>query len=111
LKGLGREPVLPFNPAPYLTDWLLEIGPSIPAGDRAAAIGFSEMAAWSRLMGVDLSPWEARTLRRLSRAFVNQQSDASNPSCIEPMVKVDQETARKRVDDQFKSMMESLRAR
>jgi len=60
-------------------------------------------------MGIDLSPWEGRTLRRLSRAFVNQQSDAHNPSCIEPMVKVDQETARSRVDAQFAAMFAALR--
>jgi len=103
--------VLPVNPAPYITDWLLEIGPTAPAADGAAPLEFSEMAEWSRLMGVQMSPWEAKTLRRLSRAYVNQRAEARNPACIEPMCKVDPETARTRVEDQFKSMMESLRAR
>lgn len=109
MKAQGREPVLPFNPAPYLTDWLLEIGPSVSAGDSTVALAFSEMAEWSRLMGVDLSPWEARTLRRLSRAFVNQQAEARKPSCIEPMVKVDQDLSRNRVEAQFAAMVSAFR--
>ncbi|EQB09708.1 hypothetical protein L284_19080 [Novosphingobium lindaniclasticum LE124] len=67
------------------------------------------MAEWSRLMGVDLSPWEARTLRRLSRAFVNQRDDARKPTCIEPMVQVDQELARSRVEAQFAAMVATLK--
>ena len=111
MKAEGREPQLPINPAPYLTDWLLEIGPAAPAGESAAAISFSEMAEWSRLIGVDLSPWEARTLRRLSRVFVSQREDARSPACIEPISKADPEAARTRVEAQLKSMMESLRGR
>jgi len=88
---------------------LLEIGPTTPSGDGAAALGFSEMAAWSRIMGVDLSPWEARTLRRLSRTFLSQQQDSRNPACIEPMVAVDQDRARNRVDAQFAAMSAAFR--
>jgi len=67
------------------------------------------MAAWSRLIGVDLSPWEARTLRRLSRAFLYQQHDARNSACIEPMVKVDQDRARSRVDAQFAALVAAFK--
>jgi len=87
----------------------LEIGPSAPTGGGAAPIGFSEMADWSRLMGLDLSPWEARTIRRLSRAFVNQQDDARNSACIEPMVQVNQDLARSRVDAQFAAMVAAFK--
>ncbi|WP_395391554.1 hypothetical protein WBP07_12880 [Novosphingobium sp. BL-8A] len=103
MRGQGREPVLPFNPAPYLTDWLLEIGPAAPGGE--SAFGFHEMVAWSHLIGVHLSPWEARTLRRLSRAFVNQAAEARDPACMEPRLKADQDSARKRVDEQFAGLI------
>jgi hypothetical protein len=109
MKAKKEEPVLPVNPAPYLTDWLFEIGPSAPAGMSDAPIDFRHMAAWTGLMGVDLTPWEARTLRRLSRAYVNQRDDARKLACIEPRMKVDQELAQRRVDDQFANMVRALK--
>ncbi|EJL21892.1 hypothetical protein [Novosphingobium sp. AP12] len=111
MKAQGLEPVLPLNPLPYLSDWLFEIGPSAPAGMGDAAIDFRHMAAWTRIMGVDLTPWEARTLRRLSRAYVNQREDARKPACIEPRLKADQVAAQKRVDDQFTAMVKAFAAR
>ncbi|PZQ54195.1 MAG: hypothetical protein DI555_14140 [Novosphingobium pentaromativorans] len=69
------------------------------------------MAEWSRIMGVELSPWEAKTLRRLSRAYVNQRAEARSPACIEPLCKGDQETARSRVETQFASLFAALQRR
>jgi hypothetical protein len=101
LRAERRDPVLPSNPAPYLTDWFLEIGPT--AGD--AAIGWQDLAAWERLMGVELTPWEARTIRRLSKTFLNQKFDARKPGCPEPRLQADDVATRKRVDAQFAAMV------
>ena len=109
MKAQGSDPVLPFNPAPHLTDWLIEIGPAAPGGEDA--IGYMEMAAWSRLTGIDLNPWEVRTLRRLSRSFVSQRAISRKPSCLEPRLQADEVSARARVDEQFKAMMGALRQR
>ncbi|WP_158250636.1 hypothetical protein [Novosphingobium sp. HII-3] len=98
------DPVLPENPAPYLTDWFLEIGPT--AGE--IALGWPDLVAWSRLTGVELTPWEARTIRRLSKTFLNQKFDARKPNCPEPRVQADQAETRKRVDEQFKALMGAL---
>ncbi len=106
IRAEGREPVLPENPAPHLTDWLLEIGPVV--GEHA--IGWQDMAAWSRITGVELSPWEARTIRKLSKSFIDQRYMARKASCREPLAVVNEKQARKRVDDQFAAMMRAIQA-
>ncbi|MBO9724309.1 MAG: hypothetical protein J7530_08040 [Novosphingobium sp.] len=104
MKAQDREPVLPFNPAPHITDWLFEIGPMTGEG----AIGWQDMDAWSRLTGIELDPWEARTLRRLSRSFVNQRWDARKDNCPEPRVQADEIAVRKKVEGQFAAMVAAL---
>lgn len=104
MKAQGRDPVLPLNPAPHITDWLMEIGPMAGEGP----IGWQDMDAWSRLTSIDLDPWEARTLRRLSRSFVNQRRDARKANCPEPRVQADEIAVRKKVDGQFAAMVAAL---
>lgn len=62
-------PPLPDNPAPYLTAWLFEIGPT--SGD--AALGWLDLQAWERISGVELLPFEAKILRRLSVEYANER--------------------------------------
>lgn len=75
---------LPPNPAEYLTRWLFEIGPAVPAGMGQAPLGWRDIAAWQEIVGVKLLVWEARLLRRLSRDFVNASHDARKADCPAP---------------------------
>lgn len=77
-------PPIPPNPAPWLTDWLFDLGPAVPAGMGAGAVGWLEIGAWADLCGIDLMPWEARLLRRLSRDFVDQAHRAEKIDCPAP---------------------------
>lgn len=106
MKAQGREPVLPYNPAPFITDWLMDVGPTAPGGD--GPVTYQELEAWSGLTGIELDAWEARTLRRLSRSFVNQRADARDPACIEPRVKADEVAIRNKVGAQFAGMLAAL---
>jgi len=78
--------LLPDNPAPYITDWLVEIGPTVAGSMGEVAIGWQDMAAWERLTGIKLDPWEARTIRRLSRVFANERSKAEKPDYPAPYI-------------------------
>lgn len=91
---------LPENPAPYLTDWLFEIG---PAGNDGA-LSWQEMAAWERLTGIELDPWEATTLRRLSIQYLNMKHEAKEPGCPPPWGDDEQ----RQVDTSFAAMMKAL---
>lgn len=106
ITAQGGVPELPDNPAPYLVDWLFEIGPS--SGD--GAIGFPDLTAWQDITGVELTPWEARTLRRLSVEYLHQQYQSRDPGCPAPF-SAKLQAGRERVSKQFEAMAKSLAAR
>ncbi|CDO37149.1 hypothetical protein [Novosphingobium sp. KN65.2] len=108
MKADGAIPELPHNPLPYLTEWLFEIGPTSPGGMSAAAIGWRDMEAWQGLSGVDLEPWEARTLRRLSSDFVAMLHDAKAIDCPPPYATNEsnnREAVSRKVGNAFRSMV------
>ena len=84
MKTAGIAPSLPFNPTPYLIEWLFEIGPAIAGAMGSAAIGWQDIGAWQQITGIELLPWEARILRRLSQDFISQNHDAGKPECPAP---------------------------
>lgn len=65
--------------AAHLLDCLLEVGLASANGLADAPIGWSEISAWQAQAGIELSPWEARTLRRLSQAYVAERAAAADP--------------------------------
>jgi Na+-transporting NADH:ubiquinone oxidoreductase subunit NqrB len=75
---------MPANPAPHLTDWLIEIGLTETAGMGAAPIGWTTIAAWRAIAGVMIEPWEARLLRRLSVAYLAEGRKAESEHCPPP---------------------------
>lgn len=68
-------PPFPPNPAPYLTAWLFQIGPTSGEGP----LTWQELAAWERLSGVELLPFEAQILRLLSVHYTNEKYLARKP--------------------------------
>lgn len=89
----GDEPHwVPPNPMPYITDWLFEIGPD--KGD--GPLEWADLIAWQGFSGIELTPLEARLLRRLSIAHVNQKHKAFKEDC--PMPHSDREAIAERRD-------------
>lgn len=82
----GITPPLPENPLPYLTEWLMEIGPIVPVGMGTGPIGWRDLAAWQEVTGQRLQPWEATLLRRLSAEFSTAQHRAEAADCPAPWV-------------------------
>lgn len=78
IRQRGDVPAVPRNPAAYLTDWLFDIGPSVAAGMGEAAISYQDLAAWQTISGIELLPWEARTLRRLSIEYIGERQLAED---------------------------------
>lgn len=110
MKVRGETALWPPNPAPHVIDWFREIGPTTAGPMGEAAITWEEMVAWERVTGIELSAWEARTIRRLSQAFIAQRHDAERPDCTPPYSGVsDQiEVVRDRVTSQFAAMFSAL---
>lgn len=108
MKADGLQIELPPNPMPYLTEWLMEVGPVAANGMGSAPLGWAEIAAWQEMTGNDLNAWEARTLRRLSRDFHDQMHKAKEATCPAPFVaQVANDDA---VGDQFKAMFRKMAA-
>ena len=82
----GRNIPLPENPAPYLTEWLFEIGPIVAGHMGAVRIDWRDIVAWAGLMGIDPTPWEARLLRKLSGDYAAQLALSAKPDCPAPWI-------------------------
>jgi hypothetical protein len=68
----------------YLVDYLMEVGPTMPGGFGPAPLSYSELRAWQDTMGIQLTPWEAQTLRRLSTTWIVSSRAAEAPDCPPP---------------------------
>lgn len=61
----------------YMIHRLYEVGPTGSNGMGAVPVTWTEIDAWCRRGGVDLSPSEARLLRRLSVEYVSMSHKAT----------------------------------
>ncbi|WP_049759298.1 hypothetical protein [Novosphingobium aromaticivorans] len=110
MRAAGLEVRLPPNPAPYLIDWLMEIGPTAPGAMSHVAVGWRDIAAWQEAMGVDLLPWEAALVRQLSADFANQLHDAEDQACPAPWseqkaVEDNREAVSRKLEMTFKALI------
>lgn len=76
----------PLEAGEYLIELLFEIGPVKHTGMGAVGIDEADIMAWQLNQDLRLQPWEARTLRVLSREYASMLVDASSPSCPPPFV-------------------------
>lgn len=85
-KAEDRAIVMPENPAPYITEWLFEIGPVTGGAMGRGRIEWQDISAWSRMMATELLPWEARLIRRLSQDYLTMLAKAEKPDCPAPWI-------------------------
>lgn len=58
----------------HIWEWFLDLSLARPVGYGPTPISFSEIEAYSRLMGVEITPWEVEQLRRIDRLAVVEAS-------------------------------------
>jgi hypothetical protein len=75
---------MPSIEAEYLIAHLFEIGPAMASGGYPAPITHEELLAWTELAGIELQPWEARFLRRLSCEYIAESQRAEKADCPAP---------------------------
>jgi len=66
----------PLDAAAHLIGYLFEVGPMQAQGMGLGPISHSEIRAWQETSGIDLQPWEARFLRKLSGEYVAEVHEA-----------------------------------
>lgn len=110
MKADDIAPSLPWNPLPYIVEFLMEIGPVLPAGMSIGKIEWRDIAAWQDVTGIELEPWEARMIRRLSADYLSEMRRAEKPDAPAPFTEEDQTEARReavarKVENAFKALM------
>ena len=79
--GEDHRPAMPpVEHGGWLIGHLFEVGPAASTGMGVVPVSWQEVAAWMDRTGVHLTPWAARTLRRLSVAYVAEQRAAEDPA-------------------------------
>lgn len=63
----------------YLWSWYCQHSMGVAVNGMApAVVTWEGVAAWSRLMGIDLEPWEAMTMIRLGHLRANTEAEKIN---------------------------------
>lgn len=84
-ESLATEPDMPaVEGAGYLLSYLWEVGPVVAAGAGSGPVTHEELRAWQSNTGIDLSAWEARTLRRLSCDYLAESRAAEKRDAKAP---------------------------
>jgi hypothetical protein len=100
----GVLPPLPdAGPAAHLAGYLLDAGPVAYGGMGPVPLTHADIAAWQANTGVELTAWEARTLRGLSMDWVGMLQTAAQPDCAAPWVELQDDT-RQRVADRVRNL-------
>jgi hypothetical protein len=85
LLGEDFDPDMPpVDAAGYLLNYFFEVGPTMAAGGYPGPITHQELRAWMDLTGIQLRPWEARMLRRLSLEYLDQSHKSEKLHCRPP---------------------------
>ncbi len=73
----------------YLLEIFFDIGPTMAAGMGAGPITHEEIRAWQSNTGVELQPWQVRTLRRMSFDYLSEAYRAEKADCPAPWERVE----------------------
>lgn len=112
MRAAGVDPVIPDIPAPYLVEYLFEVGPTVSTGMGPAIVGWRDLQAWQDMLGLELQPWESRLLRQLSAAYLSQSLKSEKPDCPAPYLsqqQIDREAVARKVGNAFRALMQSKR--
>ena len=74
----------PIKKGSYLIEYLLELGPALSSGGSVTPISYQDIQAFQNVIGLSLTPWEAETLRMLSREYVSEYHAARDPARVSP---------------------------
>ena len=79
----------PVEGAGHLAEYLFELGPTMAAGMGAGPVTHQEIRAWQLNAGIELTPWESRTIRRLSSDYLDELRKAEKRDRPAPWLAAD----------------------
>lgn len=72
----------------YLIEWINELGYFLNGGMGAVVITYSEILAWAQLTQNTPTPFDVKTLRAMSQAFIAMQESAKKADCNDPLTEL-----------------------
>lgn len=84
MKADGIDPQMPLNPAPHFIDRLVEIGLTESTGMGNVPLSWASIHWWQVVTSIELSPWEARLIRKLSVEYLAESRRAEDAGCPAP---------------------------
>ena len=70
----------------YLIGWLFEVGPVVNGGMGQSPLSYSDIKTWSDMVGVNVTGWEATTIKNLSNAYLSEYQQAKDPQRPNPNI-------------------------
>ena len=108
MAGSDEDLFIPPAACDWLIERLFEVGPIAAVGMGVGPISFTEIEAYQRQTGFDLTGWPSRLLRRMSISYAAESDRAQAPDCPPPWVAENVEErradARSLVDRQLDSL-------
>jgi len=101
-------PDMPPIRTPWIIDHLMELGTSEAGVMGAVPISWASIDHWQRCSGIDLPPWIARLLRRLSIDFVAETVRACELDCPPPWAvtsSLNRDEVSRKVTNAFRALM------
>lgn len=102
-------PVIEFSD--ILSEYLLEVGPANQTGMGLQPVNMTEVFSWTKLVGIDLTGWQATTLVQMSISYIEGQTLGEDRNSTAPFktAEVNPETLAQGMDDIFAQINQSLR--
>jgi hypothetical protein len=75
---------MPPSPAYHLVEYFIEMGMSEAAGMGMVPLSWREINAWCDRTRINLAPWEARLIRRLSTEYLAESRRAESENAPPP---------------------------
>jgi len=88
----GKEIEYPPCAMWYMVDYLFSIGPVMSATSGDSPISHQEINAWQKNLQIKLCPWEAQTLRDMSRHYLLKMIKSDHQDSPPPWIpEIDQQ--------------------
>lgn len=111
LQRMAIDDLTPDFPpirTPWIIDHLMDLGPSEAGAMGPVPISWASIDHWQRCSCIDLPPWTARLLRRLSVDFVAETVRAREPDCPPPWTatsSLNRDEVSRKVTNAFRALM------
>lgn len=84
MEDENYRPDMPEIDAPHIVEYLFDVGPAVNTGMGAVSLRSEHLIPWEQETGIELQPWEARFLRRLSVDYLVQAQKSEKIDCPPP---------------------------